>query len=208
VEKEVKELEKHVFPRRSGREWGTPEQMFNDALARRRWEIRKEVQEAVTSVAAREHCGIVLDTSPRADGGGGLLWANPAKFPDLSSAVLTELNRREEVKQLCATVNAAEFFSTGPVGEAGQPSAAETALRELLKAPDAAEQCRALLQDGKPVGRLYGFLGLQLLNAKRGAPPEVQIRRDRNSVRTMSGRIKTDYYVREVAAQIEQGKWK
>jgi Skp family chaperone for outer membrane proteins len=209
VEKEVKELERLLY-RRSGRDWGTPEQMFNEALASRRREIRKEVQEAVTAVAARERWGLVLDTSSRSiDGGGsGLIWANPEKFTDLSPQVLVELKRREEMKKLYAAVNGAEFFSTGPVGEAGQPSAADTALRELLKSPDAAEQCRSLLENGKPVGRLYGFFGLQLLNAKRGAPPEAQIRRDRNTVRTMRGRSQASYYVREVAAQIEQGKWK
>ena len=108
---EIKELERSMS-RRGGRDWGTPQENFDEQLARRRKLMLDEVQEAVTTVADREQCQFVFDTSRRdgEGGGGGLLWVNPTKFPDLSPAVLAELKRLNEMKLIYATVNDAAFL--------------------------------------------------------------------------------------------------
>jgi Skp family chaperone for outer membrane proteins len=74
---EIRELER-LLPRRHGRDWGTPEQMFDEQMIRRRLDIMKDVQETVRAVADKEQCGLVLDISRRSSdaGGGALLWAN------------------------------------------------------------------------------------------------------------------------------------
>jgi hypothetical protein len=47
-----------------------------------------------------------------------------------------------------------------------------------------------------------------MLGAKGDALDDTNIKRDRKTVSVMTGRRKTGYFVREVAAQIASGKWK
>jgi hypothetical protein len=61
------------------------------------------------------------------------------------------------------TVRTAETFSIGATGVAATITRTETSLRNILRTPTAAEDCRKLTAAGTPAGQLYGLLGLKLL---------------------------------------------
>jgi hypothetical protein len=58
----------------------------------------------------------------------------------------------------------APVFITGSAW--GHPSPGYRQLRDLLREEGAIEACRTLARHGAPGGRLYGFLGLRLTDAK------------------------------------------
>ncbi len=61
------------------------------------------------------------------------------------------------------TVRSTEWFSIGATGAGATISDTEIAFRKIVKAPEAKENCQKLAVEGTLAGRLYGVLGLKLL---------------------------------------------
>jgi hypothetical protein len=104
------------------------------------------------------------------------------------------------------TVKTAERFAIGRVGEAGIFSEQESALRELLKQPNALFRCQKLLSDGTPAGQLYGLLGLRLLDESTFKAALPRFIASKTVIQTVNGCIISRTSVAELAHKIAKGE--
>jgi hypothetical protein len=70
----------------------------------------------------------------------------------------------EKGREAYGKLRAADVFRVGNVGYAGETSAEELALYDLLKEEEAVEALKGLVSDGSYEGGLYGLLGLSVTN--------------------------------------------
>jgi hypothetical protein len=129
-----------------------------------------------------------------------------AKETKLDRPAKTE--QPDDVKTACAAVKGATLFAIGGIGVAGTKSAAEVAFRKVLAAPDALERCRSLAKEGTPEGRLYGLLGLKLLDAKAYEAAAPAFQKDDSKVESAAGCILMKTTVAAVAKNIAEGRLK
>lgn len=105
-------------------------------------------------------------------------------------------------------VKAAERFSIGGIGVAGTIAPAETALRLIVKAQDGLQQCQTLLKEGTPEGKLYGLLGVKLLDKKAFEAAVTPFLADKTKVKSASGCELSESTVGAIAKEIVEGKLK
>ena len=111
-------------------------------------------------------------------------------------------------QQAYDTLQAAGMFTIGGVGIAGTVTAEEQAFRKLLQQPDAAAQCKRLLEEATSAGQMYALLGLRTLDgaAFRAAVPRYKDTKE--MVATASGCIVTHLPATQIAKEIEEGHYK
>lgn len=102
----------------------------------------------------------------------------------------------------------AQQFTIGGVGFAGTISSAETALRALLKTPDAVTECKKLVSDATPAGKLYGLLGLKLKDPKAFEEAFPAFKDSKTAVSTAAGCMLYETTLGKLATDIQDGKLK
>lgn len=102
----------------------------------------------------------------------------------------------------------AKVFAIGPVGDGGDISRSELALRALLKRPDALDECQKLIAHGSAAGQIYGLLGLRLLHAEEFKATFARYKDSEVPVKRFSGCILNQTQTRFLAAGIASGQIK
>jgi len=105
-------------------------------------------------------------------------------------------------------VRDARMFTIGKVGFAGQPSKAETSLRDLLSHGNAKLEINRILSSGTKAGRLYALLGLKKLNDPAFHEALPGFLSDASDVETMEGCIVKHTTVKAIAKRISDGEFK
>ena len=106
-------------------------------------------------------------------------------------------------------VQTASQFSVGGVGYAGTIAPEETSLRNLLKKKSTAEaDCRRLVADATSAGKLYGLLGLKLLNSASYSAAAEPFRESRTTVTTTAGCMQYPQAMSAVVKEIDKGDYR
>jgi hypothetical protein len=105
-----------------------------------------------------------------------------------------------------AVVASAKLFAIGGVGFAGTSTDAELSLREIVKRKDGAQLCGKLLQEKNQIARLYGLLGLKMLDAKAFDAAYPKLEASRLKVMTASGCELYEDTVARLAKEIRDSK--
>jgi hypothetical protein len=126
--------------------------------------------------------------------------------PSIARSEDTSIKEAKLAQEALQKLLTAKEFSVGGVGESGARSSTELSFRALLKRTDALAQCQKLLADASPAGKLYGLLGLKILDANsfRAALPGVN--QSKTQVTTIVGCITFNTTVEEIADEIKRGK--
>ncbi|MFD0892746.1 hypothetical protein KBB96_15090 [Luteolibacter ambystomatis] len=119
-----------------------------------------------------------------------------------------EPTKTELAKKAPTILKSAQQFAIGGVGIAGTTSPAESALRALLNRPDAVAECKKLVSDATPAGKLYGLLGLKLKDAKAFEEAFPAFKDSKTAVSTASGCIPYETTIGKIASDIRDGKLK
>jgi hypothetical protein len=127
---------------------------------------------------------------------------------DLKPGQPPKADSPDEVKKDYAAVKGAKLFSIGGIGIAGTKSGEEVAFRKVVAAPGALTRCRSLIKEGTPEGRLYGLLGLKLLDGKAYEAAAPAFQKDDAKVQSAGGCIMYQTTVAGVAKNIADGKLK
>jgi hypothetical protein len=107
-----------------------------------------------------------------------------------------------------AIVKKTDCFTVGGVGFAGIKSRQEVAFRQLLEEPQPLVRCQKLLGEATLEGKLYGLLGLRLLDeqAFRAALP--RFTESKAEVSTMRGCAMMHMPAARLAKEMEKGELK
>jgi uncharacterized protein YecT (DUF1311 family) len=105
-------------------------------------------------------------------------------------------------------VKSAKRFCVGSVGERPGISKDEAAFREILKQPDAIEQCKKLLVEARFPGQMYGLLGLHLLDQAAFNEAFPKYAEARTAVSRQKGCILSFSGVSDIVKEIKNGKLK
>jgi hypothetical protein len=98
-------------------------------------------------------------------------------------------------------------FAMGGVGFAGIMSEGERALREVLKAPDAARRLESVLPNASAAGQLYALLGLRLRDRASYQRTLEKYRAKDAKVATMRGCLMQRESFRKLLEEIERGEY-
>jgi hypothetical protein len=101
----------------------------------------------------------------------------------------------------------AAVFAMGGTGYAGVMSSGERALRQVVKAPDAAARLQSMLAASTPAGQLYALLGLRARDRAAYDRAREKLSDNDTEVKTMSGCIIHPQTFRELLRQIDDGRF-
>jgi RNA polymerase sigma factor (sigma-70 family) len=118
------------------------------------------------------------------------------------------LGLNEEARKAYNSLKAVTFFAVGGVGDDGEISQGEQALRLLLKEPDRAAVFARLARDAGTEGRLYALVGLRLTDEKTFLAEANRLANSKAAATLMSGCIRYQETEGKVVGDIAKGQYR